>query len=45
MSIASPLSLSENCVYTNLFTPSSAPSAEEIDENRKDMLHGFAESF
>ena len=23
----------------------SAPSAEEIDENRKDMFHGFAESF
>jgi hypothetical protein len=23
----------------------SAPSAEEIEENRKDMFHGFAESF
>jgi len=22
-----------------------APSAEEIDENRKDMFHGFGESF
>ena len=23
----------------------SAPSAEEIDENRKDMFHGFGEKF
>jgi hypothetical protein len=23
----------------------SAPSAEEIDENRKDMFHGFGEDF
>jgi len=23
----------------------TAPSAEEIDENRKDMFHGFGESF
>jgi hypothetical protein len=23
----------------------SAPSAEEIDENRKDMFHGFGEHF
>lgn len=23
----------------------AAPSAEEIDENRKDMFHGFGESF
>jgi hypothetical protein len=22
-----------------------APSAEEIDENRRDMVHGFAEDF